>query len=41
MLEEKEAVFNYLEENNLPLGLYNVALKKYLKGDLSLKKLVK
>lgn len=37
-LEEKEAIFKFLEENNLPLGLYNVALKRYLNNNLKVLK---
>ena len=36
--EEKEAIFKYLEDNNLPLGLYNVALKRYLNDRLKVLK---
>lgn len=37
-LEEKEMIFKYLEDNNLPIGLYNVALKKYLNNNLKILK---
>ena len=42
--DEKEAIFNYLDENRLPIGLYTCALKKYLSGKLDInntKRLVK
>ncbi|MBP3766446.1 MAG: hypothetical protein J6G98_04635 [Bacilli bacterium] len=34
--EEKEKVFNFLEENNYPLCLFNSALKKYVNGKLKI-----
>ena len=34
--EEKQAVINYLKENNIPLyyDCYNIALKRYIHGNL-------
>ena len=34
--EEKIKIFDFLEENNLPLDLYKTALKKYANGNLDL-----
>lgn len=36
--EEKEKIFNYLEENNYPINDYKIALRKYLNGTLIIEK---
>ena len=34
--EEKERIFNYLEDNSIPIDLYRIALKRYANGTLDL-----
>lgn len=34
--EEKEKIFNYIEENNYPLSVYTMILKKYLNNEIDL-----
>lgn len=40
-IEEKEKIFTFLEQNNIPLKLYHFALRKYLNGNLDLEQKVK
>ena len=38
--EEKEKVFQYIEDNNYPIGVYQFVLRKYVNGDIDLGKVL-
>lgn len=40
-IEEKEKIFDFLEQNNIPSKLYPVALNRYVNGTLNIKEKIK